>query len=179
MNAILKKQRGFTIVELLIVIVVIGILAAITVVAYNGIQERARDTQRRSDLSVIAKLAAVRAVENDDTALRFGDTCTTGNNGFFNQTGIALTGTNYGANSTMMCLQEATATTASLTDPSGATSCANGAPSTCFVYMFASCNLGTFIYAHLEAKPPDSTATDDTCQPDNDTSWGINYYVKV
>lgn len=38
------KQRldnGFTIVELLIVIVVIGILAAITVVAYNGIQQRA------------------------------------------------------------------------------------------------------------------------------------------
>ena len=35
------RQKGFTIVELLIVIVVIGILAAITVVAYNGIQERA------------------------------------------------------------------------------------------------------------------------------------------
>ncbi|HEV7952209.1 MAG TPA: LamG-like jellyroll fold domain-containing protein [Candidatus Saccharimonadales bacterium] len=37
-----RKQPGFTIVELLIVIVVIGILAAITIVAYNGIQERAR-----------------------------------------------------------------------------------------------------------------------------------------
>lgn len=37
-----RKQTGFTIVELLIVIVVIGILAAITIVAYNGIQERAR-----------------------------------------------------------------------------------------------------------------------------------------
>jgi prepilin-type N-terminal cleavage/methylation domain-containing protein len=37
-----KKQAGFTIVELLIVIVVIGILAAITIVAYNGIQDRAR-----------------------------------------------------------------------------------------------------------------------------------------
>lgn len=35
-------QAGFTIVELLIVIVIIGILAAITTVAYNGIQERAR-----------------------------------------------------------------------------------------------------------------------------------------
>jgi len=40
-----KKQKGFTIVELLIVIVVIGILAAITIVAYNGVQQRAYNTK--------------------------------------------------------------------------------------------------------------------------------------
>lgn len=38
----LRRQGGFTIVELLIVIVVIGILAAITIVAYTGVQDRAR-----------------------------------------------------------------------------------------------------------------------------------------
>lgn len=43
-------QKGFTIVELLIVIVVIGILAAITVVAYNGIQGRAHDVAVQGDL---------------------------------------------------------------------------------------------------------------------------------
>lgn len=40
-----KSTKGFTIVELLIVIVVIGILAAITIVAYNGIQTRAKNVK--------------------------------------------------------------------------------------------------------------------------------------
>lgn len=44
------NKSGFTIVELLIVIVVIGILAAITMVSYNGIQNRAHDVAAQSDL---------------------------------------------------------------------------------------------------------------------------------
>lgn len=40
-----KATSGFTIVELLIVIVVIAILASISVVAYNGIQQRANNTR--------------------------------------------------------------------------------------------------------------------------------------
>lgn len=50
-----NANRGFTIVELLIVIVVIAILAAISIVAYNGIQSRARDAQRSNDVTVLLK----------------------------------------------------------------------------------------------------------------------------
>lgn len=49
------KAYGFTIVELLIVIVVIGILAAISVVTYNGIQDRADDTLRRESAQKLSK----------------------------------------------------------------------------------------------------------------------------
>ena len=48
---IFGTKNGFTIVELLIVIVVIGILAAITIVAFSGIQNRANNTTLSTDLS--------------------------------------------------------------------------------------------------------------------------------
>lgn len=44
-------NRGFTIVELLIVIVIIGILASVTVVSFRGVQQRAHDTAVQSDMS--------------------------------------------------------------------------------------------------------------------------------
>ena len=50
-----QKQTGFTIVELLIVIVVIAILATITIIGFNGIQNRASDAVIKADLSNIAK----------------------------------------------------------------------------------------------------------------------------
>ncbi|MFZ1257866.1 MAG: prepilin-type N-terminal cleavage/methylation domain-containing protein [Candidatus Saccharimonas sp.] len=59
-----QVRRGFTIIELVVVIVVIGILAVLVVVAYNGAQGRARDTQRRQDISNIAK--AMELYYNDN-----------------------------------------------------------------------------------------------------------------
>ena len=57
------KAKGFTIVELLIVIVVIGILAAITIVAYNGIQERAKVASVHSDLRTLSQKIQMKAVD--------------------------------------------------------------------------------------------------------------------
>lgn len=58
------KQKGFTIVELLIVIVVIAILATISVVAYSGIQDRAKYTKALSDLQSINKAISLYQAQN-------------------------------------------------------------------------------------------------------------------
>lgn len=60
----LTAKRGFTIVELLIVIVVIAVLAAITIVAYNGVQTRARDNIRSDAISSIKRALEVYKVDN-------------------------------------------------------------------------------------------------------------------
>lgn len=51
----MRHRHGFTIVELLIVIVVIAILAAITIVSYNGVTQRSQAAAVASDLRATFK----------------------------------------------------------------------------------------------------------------------------
>lgn len=53
MISLKKRNQGFTIVELLIVIVVIGILALLVITTYSGIQAKARNSKRQTDIQSI------------------------------------------------------------------------------------------------------------------------------
>jgi prepilin-type N-terminal cleavage/methylation domain-containing protein len=72
MTSSTNPQKGFTIVELLIVIVVIGILAAITIVAYNGVQQRATTATMQTDLSAAAKQMEVAKVTSSNESYPSG-----------------------------------------------------------------------------------------------------------
>lgn len=69
MGGVMKNrldEKGFTIVELLIVVVVIAILAAITIVAYNGIRDRAQTSALQNSLAQAFR--KVEVVKNQDGA---------------------------------------------------------------------------------------------------------------
>lgn len=71
-----SRSSGFTIVELLIVIVVIGVLAAITIVSFNGIQNRAQNASKYQAVANYEKaLSAYRTINSTYPAMGQSSVC--------------------------------------------------------------------------------------------------------
>jgi general secretion pathway protein G len=65
----MQKTNGFTLIELLVVIAIIGSLSALLLPNYMGARERARDSQRKSDLKQIQK--ALEMYKQDQTTAQY------------------------------------------------------------------------------------------------------------
>lgn len=63
----LKSQEGFTLVELMIVVVILGILAGIGIQQYGNVQERARQRVDQTNIKMIADAVRMyQLLENED-----------------------------------------------------------------------------------------------------------------
>ena len=85
-----NRLPGFTIVELLIVIVVIGILAAISIVAYTGIQDRARASKISSDLRNLQQAVTIARQNENKTLLQITGSSATGESCWYLASGTNL-----------------------------------------------------------------------------------------
>lgn len=63
---LLKKQEGFTLVELMIVVVILGILAGIGVQQYGNIQKRAREAAHAANKKVLTNAANMWLIMDGD-----------------------------------------------------------------------------------------------------------------
>lgn len=187
-----QNKKGFTVVEVLVVIIVLGILLSVVLVVYPGYQARTRDNERKSDVSQLAAAFGAYVLQKNNY-MSTGSGCGfMGNGSGFVSQGPA---TNYPA-SIASCLKAAGVinNASDFTDPSGCVANTGGAcVSPVKAYMKATCLKGsqpvTYIMAYLETQPANVAAIDGLCDagsmaPDFDanaqkwgTLYGMNYYV--
>lgn len=183
-----RIKAGFTIVELIVVITVIAILAAIVITSYNGAQAKSRDAKRISQLTSIAEaITSYRLKYNDQLT---STTCAGGYNGggsgWFN-----YIGTNY-TKDILSCLTDVGYLDKNFVDPfgCGSTGGANAPGYTCsrngYAYMKSTCTIGsdtvTVLMARLETRGnvSDLQGANALCSSSSyATSYGMNYMVRV
>lgn len=111
-----QYKLGFTIVELLIVIVVIAILAAISIVAYNGIQNRAYDASIRNDLATLAKKAELYRIDEANGRYPFGTQYDAADNGAADKMNTQLSKSAYATSTVNYNFLNCTSTTVAGSD---------------------------------------------------------------
>lgn len=62
-----KKRQGFTLIELIIVIAILGVLAAIAIPRYNKSKIKAAETAHKTNVEMLKSAARMRILENDET----------------------------------------------------------------------------------------------------------------
>jgi prepilin-type N-terminal cleavage/methylation domain-containing protein len=183
-----QQHKGFTVVELLVAIAVIGILATIIILSYGGYQQRTRDNVRKSDVQTLA--SAVKAYATWNNTYVESASCGNNGDGFIGATsadaGAALGP--YAATSVIGCLQAAgSLKSGDGIDPSACRynsggACGSGNPTK--AYMKATCTVSgvktVYIMAYLEGGSTNSVATmDGLCGKGWGTAYGMNYYATV
>ena len=174
----LKNDRAFTSVEIIVVVTVIAVLAAITAVTYGNVQKKSRDSLRTNDVSTLSKAISIYATQNGSwTPTGCGDTSNT-LTGDINRV--------YSANSIMTCLKNYDSTTKQISDPSGCVSSTDSAASckTAMRGYYGAYNCGTtyYVLARLEITPTTGTiAASDMCAAGKTfaTNGAYNYVQKV
>ncbi len=72
------KARGFTIIELLIVMAIIGMLASVVLVVFSGMQEKSRDTRRMEDMQQLRNALGLYYIDNNQYPVVASPTSITG-----------------------------------------------------------------------------------------------------
>ena len=196
----LQNCKGFTIIELIVVITVIGILAAIVLVAYPNYQRQTRNNERKNDLTQLATALNTYAIQkNNYMGQNSGCGYLNGGNGW-----ATFTNPGWYDKSVTKCLGDAGVLKLpdDILDPSGCRSDSGGicggfgnpttTPTT--AYMKATCEKNgkpaIYVMAYLEGEPRKDAEVDVLCDVGSmeffspasqkwGTSYGMNYYVKV
>ena len=181
-------RRGFTIVELMVVVIVISILARIVFVAFNNVQARTRDGIRKNDIATMAKQIQIYAVQNKTWTPPCGD-----------NTGTMSGYTTYkyaSYDSITQCLKTFDDSSKQLNDPSscvsmaldetpipGGASCQAAIRGAYMAYNTIAANSHYYLVAKLEALGADQSAIDSSdmlqATKDHAKARGFNYVLKV